>query len=84
MALLGTFIDKATGLSFTAAGLSTLAHSLGTTPDAVLLQLRSQSVASVTPVIAEGGNASLSSVGQVGATTSMVNVLTIYFQSIIR
>lgn len=84
MALLGTFIDKTTGLSITAAGLTTLSHSLGTTPDAVLLQLRSQSVTSVSPVIAEGGNASLSSVGQVGATTSFINVLSIYFWQPIR
>ena len=59
-------------------------HSLGTTPDAVLLQLRSQSVTSVTQPIAEGGNASLSSVGQVGVSTTYVNSLSIYFWTPIR
>ena len=84
MSLLGTFIDRSAGISITAAGNSTLAHSLGTTPDAVLLQLRSQSVASLTPLIAEGANASLASVGQVGATTSYFAAYVIYFHSITR
>jgi len=57
---------------------------LGTTPDAVLIQLRSQSVASVTPVIAEGANASLSTLGQVGATTSHLDAFRIYFWSGVR
>jgi len=84
MALLGTFIDRSAGISVTAAGYSTLAHSLGTAPDAVLLQLRSQSVASVSPIIADGGNASMATVGQVGATTSFFAAYVIYFQSITR
>lgn len=85
MALLGTFIDRTQNISQTGANaIQAIAHSLGTTPDAVFVQLRSQAIGSVMPILAVGQNASQSSVGGVGTTTSLYDVFSIYFQTIVR
>lgn len=82
MALLGTFIDITRNISQTGAGaIQTVGHSLGTQPDVVLVQVRSQASGSVALVLAQGANASLASVGiaPLSNTTTLYDVICINF-----
>lgn len=96
MAILTTLIDRTTvsraGDALLGVTVATLAHSLATTPDAVLVNIRSIQGIGHQPSIVPmglGANASLSTVGYaVGSTASaptiMYDALAIFFHSIIR
>ena len=86
MAIVGTLIDKTTLVTTSgAAALTTLPHSLNTTPDEIRLQLLSVNNVSITNLVAVGGNASLLTVGTVGGSgTFAYNVVATYWFSEIR
>jgi len=64
MALLGTFIDKISLRTLIGPTITTYNHSLGTTPDAVLAQVRSINASTgIGQIHALGGNASLLTAG---------------------
>jgi hypothetical protein len=92
MALLGVNIDLAKGIVFTQTGLTTLQHSLGTTPDTSFPILRSVQASTAYPALLNAGaNASLvtvgaqqSSLGAASFPTGSFDNITIYFWSAIR
>ena len=86
MAIVGSWIDKTSLVSLSGAvGLSTLSHSLGTTPDEIRIQLRSINSASYALPLAEGGNASLLTIGTGGGNATVAfNVVATYWWQPIR
>lgn len=91
LALLGTRIDVNAGQTLTGITMSTYAHSLGTTPDLVLANLKSANTATAHgALVAIGGNASLNTVGLQGASVALASnlasfdVVSFYFWSGIR
>lgn len=91
MSLLGTLIDKNAGNTLTGVTLTTYNHSLGTTPDLTLTNLRSAlSATAHGRLYAVGANASLSTVGLAAASVALgsnlnyFDVWNVYFHSSIR
>lgn len=86
MSVVATFIDKTSLVSLAGAvGYTTLAHSLATTPDEVRIQLRSLLTGSYAIPVAEGGNASLLTIGTAGGNgTAAFNVVATYWWNPIR
>lgn len=83
MALLGSFIDiQTTTLSLPVA--RSLTHSLGTVPDFVFLQLRSQFINSVSPIVCDIADQNAIVVKQLGTSIAMLNTIAFYFWTPMR
>ena len=91
MTILGTFIDRQASKTLTGNTLTTYPHSLATNPELMALQVRSVETATAPgQIIAVGGNASLLTIGLVGATIAAASNMVCFdmysflFHSIIR
>lgn len=89
MALLGTFIDKNSGITLSGVTTTTFNHSLAQQPDETRAQLKSVATASAYGVLTFLANASLATVGLAAASagtsgTVFFDLFNVYNHSLIR